>query len=103
MLVAQSSGVYYVDSGLAFSASRIRDMSQSSDVPRTDNSVEDMLGRIRYVIEVNSLWLMSSYFAVFDGFVLLNLLEQIDAMLKYKVFFCWYCYLISRSATLARI
>lgn len=71
MLVAQSSGVYYVDSGLAFSASRIRDMSQSSDVPRTDNSVEDMLGRIRY-------------FAVFDGFVLLNLLEQIDAMLKYK-------------------
>lgn len=72
MLVAQSSGVYYVDSGLSFSASRIREMylSQSPDV-RSDNSEVDMLGRIRY-------------FSIFDGYILLNLLEQIEAMLKYK-------------------
>jgi len=72
MIAAQNSGVYYIDTNLSFSSARIRQMFQNySSTFGSETSEVEMLDKIRC-------------FEIFDAFVLLNLLEQINAMLECK-------------------
>jgi RAD51-like protein 3 len=78
MIAAQTSGVYYIDTGLSFSAARIRQMHQHYSLIKVADNISllevaeiEMLDRIRC-------------FEIFDAFVLINLLEQINAMIESK-------------------
>jgi len=78
MIVAQTSGVYYIDTNLSFSPTRIRQMHEHYSLIKVADNISlvevpeiEMLDRIRC-------------FEIFDAFVLINLLEQIDAMIESK-------------------
>jgi RAD51-like protein 3 len=78
MIVAQTSGVYYIDTSLSFSPTRIRQMHDHYSLIKVAENISlvevpeiEMLDRIRC-------------FEIFDAFVLLNLLEQINAMIESK-------------------
>jgi RAD51-like protein 3 len=78
MIVAQTSGVYYIDTGLSLSTLRLRQMHQHYSLIKVADNIS--------LVEVSEIEMLDRIrcFEIFDAFVLLNLLEQTNAMIESK-------------------